>query len=235
MSLSRCCSICSRRCVLNVVTLENYELSDAATGARLQNLNFTLATGEAWAVSAAEADEEHLLASALATLIPPLSGTYHFMGESLEFGNYQSLLAYKKQIGYFGPDAALVSNLTVRQNLLLSRAYFENRLDLDLGDNVKELCDKFHLKEKLDLRPTALSPLDIRVAIMTREITKPLKLLIMDSPEDLLGHPGIFELVTEVEKRVTAGLPLVLFCENEELTGRLTNRTLQFSKAGLNA
>jgi ABC-type lipoprotein export system ATPase subunit len=218
---------------LNVVTLENYELQDASTGGRLQDLNFMLAAGEAWALSAADADQEHLLASALATLIPPVSGEYLFLDEALDFSDYQKLLRVKKQIGYFGPDAALVSNLTVRQNLLLSRAYFENRLDLDLDDNIKALCKNFQLHEKLDLRPTALSPLDIRAAIMTREITKPLKLLIMDGPDDLLGHPGAKKLVAEVEKRVTAGLPLVLFCENKELTARLTNRALRLTPGGL--
>ena len=87
------------------------------------------------------------------------------------------------------------------------------------------------MNEKLDLRPTALSPLDIRAAIMTREIIKPLKLLIMDSPEDLLGRPGFNELVARVTAQVSAGLPLVLFCENEELAARLTNRALRLPRA----
>jgi len=150
----------------------------------------------------------------------------------LNFDNYQNLLEYKKQIGYFGPDAALVSNLTVRQNLLLSRAYYENRLDLDLDDTVKDLCDAFHLTEKLDLRPTALSPLDIRAAIMIREISKPLIFFIMDNPEDLIGQPGFDFLVTRIEHRTAAGMPLVMLSENDELIDRLTDRTVQIPGDG---
>jgi ABC-type lipoprotein export system ATPase subunit len=212
---------------LNVVTLENYELHDMTTGSHLQDFNFSLAPGETCSLLADDSDTAHLLTRALATLAYPISGRYIFLDAVLDFGKYQNLLEHKKQIGYFGPDAALVSNLTVRQNLLLSRAYFENRLDLDLDDNVKDLCDAFHLTEKLDLRPTALSPLDIRAAIMTREIAKPLKFFIMDSPEDLIGQPGFDFLVTRIEQKAAAGIPLVLLCENNKLIDRLTDRTVR--------
>jgi len=212
---------------LNVVTLENYALHDMTTGSRLQDFNFSLAPGEACSVSADDADAAHLFTSALATLVYPIFGRYIFLDDVLDFGKYQNLLECKKQIGYFGPDAALVSNLTIRQNLLLSRAYFENRLDLDLDDNVKNLCDAFDLTEKLDLRPTTLSPLDIRAAIITREITKPLKLFIMDSPEDLIGQPGFDSLVTRIEHRAATGIPLVLLCENDDLIDRLTDRIVR--------
>ena len=149
------------------------------------------------------------------------------MDTTLDFSNYLNLLEYKKQIGYFGPDTALLSNLTVHENLLLSRAYFENALDLDLDDNVKDLCDAFHLTDKLDLRPAALRPMDIRAAIMIREFSKPLKLLIIDSPEDLISHPGFNFLVKKVENVIVSGIPLVLLCENDELVARLTDRAVR--------
>lgn len=212
---------------MNVVTLKNYELHDMATACHLRDFNFSLAPGETCSLSADEADAAHLLAGALATLVYPISGRYTFLEDVLDFGKYQNLLAYKQQIGYFGPAAALVSNLTVRQNLLLSRAYFENRLDLDLDDPVRDLCDAFDLTAKLDLRPTTLSPLDIRAAIITREITKPLKLFILDSPEDLIGQPGFDFLTTRIEQKAAAGVPLVLHCENNALIERLTDRAVR--------
>jgi len=216
---------------LNIVTLENYELHNHQTGRRLQNLNFSLAPGDTCAIDADYGDDARLLAGALATLVYPLSGAYFFQDTKLDFGNYVNLLDVKRQIGYFGPRAAMISNMTVRQNLLLSRAYFENRLDLYLQDDVKDLCSKFNLNAKLDLRPTALSPLDVRAAIMIREITKPVKLFIMDSPEALIGHPGFNLLITRLMRMTTEGLPLVLLCENNELTARLTKRTVRVPKS----
>jgi len=218
---------------LNVVTIENYTLQDAATGSRLRDFNFGLAKGETCAIDADSADDARLLAGALATLIYPLSGTYMFRETVLDFGNYQNLLDIKRQIGYFGPHAALVSNMTVRQNLMLTRAYFENRLDLDLGDDVKDLCAEFQLIEKLDLRPTALSPKDIRAAIIIREISKPVQLFIMDSPEVLIGQPGFRVLVAKLEQMTADGLPLVLLCENNELKARLTKRAVRIPSGGL--
>ncbi|CAD7841750.1 MAG: hypothetical protein [Olavius algarvensis Delta 4 endosymbiont] len=217
---------------MNIVTLENYTLQDAATGSRLRDFNFSLAPGDTCAIDADYADDARLLAGALATLIYPLSGTYTFQETVLDFGNYQNLLDIKRQIGYFGPQAALVSNMTVRQNLMLTRAYFENRLDLDLHDDVKDLCAEFQLIEKLDLRPTALSPMEIRAAIIIREISKPVQLFIMDSPEALIGQPGFNHLVTKLQQMTAAGLPLVLQCENNELTARLTARKLRIPFGG---
>ncbi len=218
---------------MKVITLENYELHDKSTGSHLGNLNFSLSSGEACSISASSPDDAHLLASALATLARPVSGRYIFMGTTLDFSDYRNLLEYKKQIGYFGPGASLLSNLTLRQNLLLSRAYFENALDLDLDDSVIDLCTEFHLTDKLDLRPTVLSPLDIRVAIMIRELTKRLKLLIMDSPEDLIGQMGFNFLVEKVERLLASGIPLVMLCEDDEIVARLTQRTCRISSSGL--
>jgi len=217
---------------LNIVTLENYELNDTTTESWLHNFNFGLTPGEACSISADYPDNAHLLTSALATLIRPDSGKYIFMDTTLDFSNYLNLLEYKKQIGYFGPDTALLSNLTVHENLLFSRAYFENALDLDLDDNVKDLCDAFHLTDKLDLRPTALRPIDIRVAIMIREFSKPLKLLIIDSPEDLISHPGFNFLVKKAENMIASGMPLVLLCENDALITRLTDRAVRIPSSG---
>ena len=213
-----------------VITLENYELNDLISGSCLRDFNFSLAQGEACSISAEHADDAHLLASALATLVRPVSGKYIFNDTTLDFSDYRKLLEYKKQIGYFGPDAALLSNSTVRDNLLLSRAYFENTLDLDLDDTVKDLCNEFNLNAKLDLRPTALSQLDIRTAIMIREVTKPLKLLIMDSPEDLIGHPGFNLLIKKIENLIASGVPLVLLCENKEIVSRLTDRVVRIPR-----
>ena len=218
---------------MNAVSLENYTLLGGTAGSHLRGFNFNLLPAESCALAADDSDRLHLLAAALATLINPASGTYTFYDTVLDFNHYWNLLAFKKQIGYFGPHTALISNLTVRQNLLLSRAYFENRLDLDLDETVKDLCSAFHLTEKLDSRPTALSPLDIRAAIVTREITKSLKLMIMDSPEDLIDHPGFDFLVTKIEERIAAGVPLVLICENDDLIARLTERLVRISLADI--
>lgn len=212
---------------MTVIALENYELNDKTTGSCLKNLNFSLAAGEACSLFADNPNNAHLLTRALATLIRPDSGKYTFMDSTLDFSDYRNLLEYKKQIGYFGPDAALISNLTLRQNLLLSRAYFENKLEIDLDDPVIALCDEFHLIDKLDLRPTALSLLDIRAAIIVREISKSLKLLIMDSPEDLIGHPGFTFLVKKVENMIATGIPLVLLCEDDKMAARIAPRTFR--------
>ncbi len=212
---------------MQVITLEHYRFIDRNTGSCLNDFNFSIAAGEACLISADNPDDAHLLTRALATLIRPAAGTYHFEDTTLDFSSYQNLLAYKRQIGYFGPNAALISNLTVRQNLLLARTYFENALDLELEDNVKDLCTEFQLIDKLDLRPAALGPLDVRAAIMIREFTKPLKIFIMDSPEDLIGHPGFDFLIRKVESMLASGIPLVLLCENNDLVGQLSSRAIR--------
>ena len=108
---------------VNVVALENYELDDAVTGSHLQKVTFNLAAGDACAVFADAADDSHLLARALATLVRPISGSYRFLDTVLDFSDHEQLLAAKRRVKVLD---ALVGDLE-RQ---LTEARAEERVEI---------------------------------------------------------------------------------------------------------
>ena len=85
-------------------------------------------------------DDAHLLLKGIAMLERPANGAYRFMEKKINFSDHRNLLPYKKKIGYITSDASMISNMSIRENLLLMRYYFENSLSLDIKDNVKNLC-----------------------------------------------------------------------------------------------
>jgi len=111
-----------------LIELSNYNLVVEGFVNSLKDICFTLAEGDACAIKAAAADDAYIFLKALATLVSPQTGTYRYMGETMDFSDYRKLLPFKKKIGYVGQDSAMLSNKTVRENLLLMRSYFENSL-----------------------------------------------------------------------------------------------------------
>jgi polar amino acid transport system ATP-binding protein len=207
-----------------LIELSSYSLVVEGFGKSLKDIYFALATGDACAIKAAKADDAHIFLKALATLISPQTGTYRYMGEIMDFSDYRHLLPFKKKIGYVGQDSAMLSNKTVRENLLLMRSYFENSLALDIDEKVLKLCEIFNIQDKLDIRPGELRPVDLRIAIAIRELTKSFDVLLLERPEDYFGYNS-FGLFKEILKdTLEHGHGVVFFSNNQKFIEAFANR-----------
>jgi ABC-type lipoprotein export system ATPase subunit len=138
-----------------------------------------------------------LLLRALATLIRPVSGTFFFSGEQLDFSDYRRLLPIKRRIGYVAQDAALLSNRTLRQNLLTMRYYFENSLRIAIDPEVEQLSERLGLKGELDRLPADVDPVMRHIAIAVREVSKSPELLLLDRPEEAMGRERLHRFLQE--------------------------------------
>lgn len=195
--------------MMNVVELTDYATEPFGTGHGLDDVSFILSKGDVCSIQTDSQDDAHNFFRALATLTPPVNGSYAFKGDKLDFSDYRNLLCYKKQIGYVAPDSALLSNRTIRENLLFMRYHFENSLTIDLDDNTAHLCRIFEIENKLDMRPAALNPLDLRLAITIRELAKSPEVLLLFRPEDFVGQAK-FDLLMDILKKLTASeIPIV--------------------------
>ena len=173
---------------MHLVELSDCTIPPQGRGKGLDHVVFRLASGDVWSIHSENSDDAHLLLKVLATLARPVSGTYRFMGDVLDFSDYRNLLSVKKQIAYVASDSAMISNESIRDNLLLMRNYFENSLSLKLEAETLELCRILGIEDKLDMRPASLDVLDVRSAIFVRELMKSPKLLLLERPEDLISH-----------------------------------------------
>ncbi|MCP4748461.1 MAG: ATP-binding cassette domain-containing protein [Desulfobacteraceae bacterium] len=208
------------------IELSDYSLPPFGTGVGINEFYFNIKDGDVCAIVAANPDDACTFLRALAMLVSPIKGSYRYKGEYQDFKNYSRSLQIKKKIGYIAPDAALISNLTIRQNLLLNRFYHENDLHIQIDKKMRFLCESFDLSDKLDHRPASLNIMEIQSAIIVREICKDPEVLLLNRPEDFIGHSK-FDFLTESFNRwIGQKLPVVFISYDRRLIRRFANRKI---------
>jgi ABC-type ATPase involved in cell division len=176
-------------------------------------------------VSDAPADVRRVL-RVLATLERPEEIEYRFNGRPLDLQNYRCCLDVKRRIGYVAADAAMISNRTIRENLLLTRYYLENDLSIDIDAAVMSLCRSAGLSGKLDQRPAALSEAELRKAVAIREMAKAPVVMLLERPEDYILDPQDNDIFNHLEEMVRSGTAVVYFSSNNKMNA-LANRQLK--------
>jgi ABC-type molybdate transport system ATPase subunit len=218
---------------MHLIELSDYTLAAVGSGSGIQGFHFALAPGDVCAIESHHPDDAHMFLRALAGMARPLKGRYRFQGRERNLHRYLEMLECKKQIGYVARDTTLISNLTVRQNLLLQRYYHENRLTIELSPDVRTLCETFGIHEKLDRRPSGLNAMETQAAIVIREVSKKPAVMLLGQPEDFIGHAK-FDLITELFNRLIAErLPIVFLSFDRRLVRRFANRKVLITDGAL--
>ncbi len=216
-----------------MIELSDYTLLPIGAGNGLNGFCFSIVEGDICSIDADSPDDAHLLLKAIATLVRPLKGTYKFMGKKLDFSNDKQLLSCKKQTGYITSDAALINNLSIRENLLLMRYYFENSLSLNIDKKTAELCANFNIYDKLDLRPGDLRPIEAQAAIAIRELSNSPAILLIEHPESFVMRSQ-FNMFKEILKdTLSSGCPLVFISHDKGFIEEFSNRNIFISKGTL--
>lgn len=218
---------------MNLIELNDYSLAPSGSSCGLKPCRFAIGPSDVWAIEAGFIDDAHQFLRALATLNRPLSGTYRYRGQMIDFNDHQKLLELKRKIGFIAPDMGMISNRTVKENLLLMRYYDENSFAVTLDAKTIALCRQFDLYDKLDRRPGQLLPIEFRTAIAIREIVKPLELLLLDRPEDVVAHDRIDFFADLLQSVIDAGHPVVLYTNDQALVSRFATATLRIAKGCL--
>jgi len=218
---------------MELVELSDYRLAPIGDGKGIRDCRFSISRGDIYSIDAALPDDAKLFLRALATLAKPLRGTYRFQGEQLDFSDYRRLLPIKRRIAYIAPDAALLSNRTLIENLLLPRSYFENVSDWDLPDDLAELCREFRITERLNLRPGEAAHEDVRLTVLLRELSKKPDLLLLERPRDFLTSRN-FDVFAGVLKGMTqTGIPAVFLDPDSAAACRFPVKVVRIADGSL--
>lgn len=218
---------------MSLIELEQYVVLPEGNGRGLAGVDFALSRGDVCAVNTRFADDAALFLKALATLVVPEEGTYRFGGEVINLSSYLNTLPCKKRIGHIALDTALVSNRTIRENLLLMRYYDEDVLSIRLDDRTTEYCRRFDIYDKLDRKPGEVHSQDVLNAITVRELCKPSDVLLLNRPEDVMDHTK-FDIFGEIlEDMLPTGRSVVFFTSNGAFETAFANRKISISAGRL--
>jgi ABC-type lipoprotein export system ATPase subunit len=166
----------------------------------------------------------------LATLDRKDGVDYRFQGSMVNLKNYQRCLDVKRRIGYVAADAAMISNRTLRENLLLARFYYENDLTIDIDEPVRSLCEDTGLAGKLDLRPSALSRGELLKAVAIREMAKGPAMMLIERPENFLEETQTDRLFNHLKRMIRSGTAVIYFTFGNTMKA-LANRQMTLAVA----
>lgn len=213
-----------------MIELIDYMIAADKLGNGLGSINLSLARGNVCAIRSDSPGNTQTFLKALATLLSPDGGTYRLMDETLDFSDYRELLPVKRRIGYIGSEAAMISNLTIEDNLLLMRQYNENSLDIPVEGIMLDLVRRFGLEQDLAMRPGELTPPTQRLSIVVRELAKSPDLLLVEYPEDYIGKANLTAFRQTLKDMPLSQMVIIMVSEDEDLIDEFTNTTLSISE-----
>ncbi|MCB2362325.1 sugar ABC transporter ATP-binding protein [Clostridium estertheticum] len=194
---------------LNALFLDMRNISIEFPGVKaLDNVNFTAETGKVQAIVGANG-------AGKSTLMNVLSGAYnHFTGDIFIDGKKSIIKvpADAKKLGiqvvYQEVDIALISYLTVGENILLDDIVnnMKNRLFLnwkDIHKQAAEALKKLNLNISTKKYIYELTLAQKQMVLIARSICRKCKLLILDEPTAPLSHfetGELFRVVNELKK-----------------------------------
>ncbi len=214
---------------MKICCFSDYVIKDYDRKRSLEIKHLIIAKGDICSIQTDSRQDANLFLKALATFVKPEKGLYFFSGRRVDFSSYKKLLPVKKKIGYMVSDSALLSNKSLRENLLLMRMYFENSQKLNIDKYTKMLCDTLNITNKLDLRCAEVDFMIQRSVIAIREIVKNPVLMLMECPEDFIGHNFFKEFVKICERQVNKNITAVFLSYNKDFINKFSNRQISIS------
>ncbi len=218
---------------MSLVKLTDCRIGSKGVGNGIGKFSIEISRGDRFAIKSDRPEDAHAFFRVLATLDRPEAGIYQFKGKTLDLGNYRALLDVKKKIGYISHDSAVISNRSVRENLLLPRIYAEDTWEINLEPATEELCRLFNIIEKLEMRPAALGPLELQAVVIIRELTKSPELLLLDRPDDFFGMTNFNTMLRKFRQLLAPGLPVVFFSRDRHFNREFSDKTIVIENGSL--
>lgn len=135
-----------------------------------------------------------------ATLLEPTRGEFYLEERPVPFGRELDLLPLRRRIAYITLDTALISNLTLSQNVCLGWAYHENKSLYDIWEEGRKLLTYFQINDYKNMRPAEVTAEIFKRTVCARELAKKPILILLDKTIEALSTEGQALLIAYIEK-----------------------------------
>jgi simple sugar transport system ATP-binding protein len=211
-----------------VVQVENLRVVDQAGQVTVDGVTFSVRSGEIYALAGVQGNGQTELTEALVGLEPIESGSVVVAGQDVTKAGVDDMIALG--VGYVPEDRlhdGLVSSFSVAENLVLDLYHsppFSKGLSLDLDrieQNARDRVDEFDVRtSSVDHTASTLSGGNQQKVVLARELSRPLKLLVVAQPTRGLDV-GSMEFVHRriVAERDNGAAVIVVSTELDEVLG----------------
>lgn len=149
---------------------------------RLHNISFTLCLGEDVVFFGAEDSGIDLICPLLAHAREEYSGKILYKGQHIKDMDFVDVHNFRKIFGYLQRGYALISNMTVYENIALPLRYHTDLNDREIHEIVDSMIVYLHLSHCKDLRPVMLTQSEMLRTAFARAITLDPDMLLIEHP-----------------------------------------------------
>lgn len=157
----------------------NYNIGPASI---LKNINGAIYPGEVVFLVGKSGSGKSTLLKLLAGLIYPSSGDIRIRGLSLKKAKNTDLIDLNKKSGFVFQDNALISNMTIYDNIKLPMEYHEVASPKQMDRKIKALLQSMDLSDDTYKRPSGLSFGEQKMAAIARVMVTHPDLIYLDEP-----------------------------------------------------
>jgi len=187
----------------------------------LDSISMSISQGRLVTITGPSGCGKSTLLKIAAGLIPPDTGTVYIDGVDIFNASRGSLFEMRKEFGFVFQDAALISNLTVFNNIALPLRYHFNLKKEEVEKRVYTVLENFDLREIEDQLPAHLSMGQRKLAGLARALVVSPKLIFFDEP--VTGIDAIHR-----QKMIDKLIPLR---DDPDITLIMVSHNLDFIKA----
>ena len=194
----------------------------------LDGITLGLHPGESLAVIETQDLSDSYLLRLFALIEPPLSGDLYVQGRKVNFKRVPDVLELRKGVAYIPHTSALISNLTLKDNVTLFHRYHNDwKPDMAL-DQAMPLLERFGLVPYLDCRPAEVEAQHRRKTVIVREFLKDCFMVVFEQLRRDLSVQDIKDLCDFlIEKKQDGTLTLLISEDDESLVRSICDRRIE--------
>ena len=206
------------------LSLENVSHT-ANDKAYIRDVNLTIEHGDCCVIKGKSGCGKSLLFSILSDIIRPDNGHVLIDGVHINSMSKKQYDDYKKNMGVIFQLPALISNLTVKENLLLPLNRYLTDVCLEKKENiVSQKCEEIGLKDYLNKRTEHLSiGMASLVGVARATLLKP-KLVIWDSPINEVDNDWVDYELQLIQSMKNDAVTQILFSNRHVIDSLCSSR-----------
>ncbi|MCP5054891.1 MAG: ATP-binding cassette domain-containing protein [bacterium] len=211
-----------------LLTLRNVSLEPEGIPV-LRDANYSFAPHQGYLITGPDETANVFLLKTIAGILPygDHSGQILFKGRDIYNTMEQELKEIKRQMAFIFREGTMISNLTIKENLLLPIQYHQPDHDIaSVIGKIKEGLDYFRVPDVLDRRPESLSySVNKKLSFIRASLREP-EMIMIDKPMFNLDDRDREQVAEYLEGLKNKGVTLVMISHSPSLLKGLVDETI---------
>jgi len=212
----------------SIISLRNIDFP--ATGIKLiDSVSFDIPLGKVTCVLGPSGSGKSILLKIMSGIIVPSSGNIIMDNIDIMTLNEDELKNIRRRISFVFQDGALLSNLSIRENLLLPvNFHFPDMTFTDKNNRINEFLKEYNIEHTLNKRPSEISSANRKIVAFIRALMTDPDVLIVDEPVANLDARSRKRILNDLLENKAKGKTIVLVTQALEVLNSMVDYVVVF-------